>query len=134
MPAATPIANDGAGKLAGTNLNQVYEAIGALTAEVRGLRRDVQEDRKTASNYRAGVRKDIGDLVMRITHVEADMETVKRRSDEFQQASDTVKNMTAQAQGAGTLGHWLLKAGGWLLSAAAGAAAMWYQITGRPPP
>lgn len=118
----------------GTNLHQVYEAIGSLTAEVRGLRRDVQEDRKTASDYRAGIRDDMSKLVLRTTQLEADMGSVMRKTDELQQVTDDVKSMRQQAIGAGTAGRWALKIGGWVVSALAGAASVYYALTGRPPP
>lgn len=120
--------------MAETDLNKLYEAIGGLTAQVKGLRRDVQEDRRTAADYRAGMREELGKLVIRTTQLEADMTAVKAKTDKLESATDEVVVMRERALGAGTLGRWLLRIGGILLGAASGAAGVYYSMTGRPPP
>lgn len=115
-------------------MNELNRAIGELTAEVRGLRRDVQDDRTASASYRAGMRDEMGKIVMRQTHLEADVSSIKKKVEEHEQVTIEVKTLRTKAQGAGTLGRWLLKAGGWLLSAAGGFAAAWTMLTGRPPP
>lgn len=117
-----------------TNLNQIFEAIGGLTEQVKGLRRDVQDDRETAAKYRHGMRKELKDIASRTASLESDMKTVKERTHRVETVTDDVVEMRARAQGAGALGRVLLRAGLLLLSAASGAAGVWYAMTGRPPP
>lgn len=119
----------------------IYRILGELTGEVKGLRRDVQEDREASKEYRSAVRKDIQDVVLRITHVETETATLRRetssisrRVDKLQAVTDDVQELRAKAAGAGLLGHWLVRIGigvvtlgGWLY-----AAYAW--VVGRPPP
>lgn len=66
---------------------------------------------------------------------------IKHRLDGLEKAVDSIKPTTleyAQMRDrvvfAGSMGRGLWSVGKALLSAAAGAAAAWYAITGRPPP
>lgn len=112
----------------------IYQVLGELTAEVRGLRRDVQEDRKVLSSYRQAVRSDIQNMAIRLTHVETETAGLARQVDRLKRVTDDVEILRAKAAGAGLLGHWLVRIGvgvvtlgGWLY-----AAYTW--LTGRPPP
>lgn len=117
-----------------TSLNDLYRSIGGLTAEVKGLRRDVQEDRQTSATYRHDVREELANLILRTTYLETDMLAVKNKVEGVEKVTVEVTSLRTKAEGAGTLGRWLLRAGGWLLSAAGGFAAAWTMLTGRPPP
>lgn len=114
--------------------SELNRLVGELTAEVRGLRRDVQEDRKISADYRQGMREEIANLVLRTTHLETDLMAVKKQSDAAAEVTDKIKIMKERAIGAGTLGRWLLAAGSGVLGAAGGAAAVYTWLTGRPPP
>lgn len=116
------------------NLNQLFEAIGSLTAEVQGLRRDVQEDRKAAASYRAVVREEISGLVVRATRLEADMAAVSGRVEAMRRVTDDVVELRARAAGAGTLGRWLVRIGIAVVTLAGWAVAALDWLTGRPPP
>lgn len=120
--------------MAETGLNELNRTIGELTAEVRGLRRDVQEDRRTSSEYRQGVREELANLVLRQTHIEADVSTLKNKVDGMEKVTIEVTTLRSKAQGAGIMGHWLLKAGGWVLGAAGWLYGAYLWFTGRPPP
>lgn len=115
-------------------MNELNRAIGELTAEVRGLRRDVQDDRTTSANHRQGVREELSNIVLRQSHIETDMLALKNKVEGMEEVTIQVKTLSHKAEGAGTLGRLLLKLGGWLLSAAGGFAAAWTLLTGRPPP
>lgn len=117
-----------------TSLNRLYEAIGGLTAEVRRLRRDVQEDRSTSAAHRQGVREELSNLVIRQAHIESDMLSLKNKVEGMEKVTVEVTTLRTKAAGAGTLGRGLLRLGGWLLSAAGGFATAWTLLTGRPPP
>lgn len=121
-------------------MNELNRAIGELTAEVRGLRRDVQEDRQTSATHRQGVREELSNMVLRQTHIENDVMGLKNefasltsKVEAHEKVTVEVTTLRTKAAGAGTVGRWLLKLGGWLLSAVGGAAAAWTLLTGRPP-
>lgn len=116
------------------SLNKVYEAIGGLTAEVKGLRRDVQEDRSTSATHRQGVREELANIVLRQTHLEADVATLKNKVDGMEEVTVQVRTLRNKAQGAGMMGRWLLSAGGWILGAAGWLYGAYLWFTGRPPP
>ena len=93
-------------------MNELNRAIGELTAEVRGLRRDVQDDRTTSANHRQGVREELSNIVLRQSHIETDMLALKNKVDGMEEVTIQVKTLRNKAEGAGTLGRWLLKLGG----------------------
>lgn len=110
--------------------SNIERSLGIVVGKLEGIERRLERQDES----RAVLHQRLDQLVIRTTHLESDMTSMKARTDDFQTVSDSVRNMTAQAQGAGTLGRWLLKIGGWLISAAAGAASAYYTLTGRPPP
>lgn len=115
-------------------MNELNRAIGELTAEVRGLRRDVQDDRRVAADHRQGVREELSNIVLRQAHIETDVLALKNKVETMEEVTVQVKTLRNRAEGAGTAGRWLLRAGiaivtfaGWLVG-----AYTWF--TGRPPP
>lgn len=115
-------------------MDELNRLIGELAAEVRGLRRDVQDDRTASASYRQGMRDEMGKIVLRQTHLESDVSSIKAKVEDMEQVTIEVKTLRTKAEGAGTLGRWLIKIGGWVLSAAGGFAAAYTLLTGRPPP
>lgn len=122
----------GAGDLA--EMNELNRAIGELTAEVRGLRRDVQDDRTASANYRKGMRDEMGKIVLRQTHLESDVSSIKAKVDDMEQVTVQVKTMTTKAQGAGTLGRWLIRIGLGVVTLAGWIVGVYTYLTGKPPP
>lgn len=112
----------------------IYQILGELTAEVRGLRRDVQEDRELSKEYRAAVRDDIQKLVLRVTHVEVQTSSLSETVAKLQKVSDDVEVIRAKAVGAGLLGHWLVKIGIGVVTFGSWLYAAYLWLTGRPPP
>jgi hypothetical protein len=74
------------------------------------------------------------DLVIRQTHTESDVAFLRSKAEAHEKVTNEVTTLRTKAEGAGTAGMWLLKLGGWVLSAAGGFAAAWTLLTGRPPP
>jgi len=71
---------------------------------------------------RAVLHKRLDDLVMRTTHLESDLMSVKNQVKGVEQVTGDVKILRQQAQGAGTPGQWLIRFGmgvvgsaGWLV-------------------
>lgn len=115
-------------------MNELNRAIGELTAEVRGLRRDVQDDRTASANYRSSMRDEMGKIVMRQTHLEADMSSIKNKVDGMEKVTVEVTTLRTKAEGAGTVGRWLLRLGIAIVGFAGWVLGLYTWITGRPPP
>lgn len=127
--------------MAQASLNDIYNEIGKLTTAVQGLQRQIDSNEKRnadsikkADESRANVHRRLDEVVMRTTHLESDMVSVKSTVAGVQNVTDDIKAMRQQAVGAGTLGVWLWKIGGWVIGAAAGFMAAYTWLTGRPPP
>src|SRR5690606_26134213 len=123
------------------SLNDIYKQVGELIGSMKGLvskvddlKRDAAESEATSASYRQGVRDELGKLVMRTTHLETEMHSVKQQVQAQGAITEEVKVARDRVIFAGTLGRILWSIGKQLLAAAAGAAAAWYAITGRPPP
>ncbi len=115
-------------------MNELNRAIGELTAEVRGLRRDVQDDRTTSANYRASMRDEMGKIVMRQTHLETDVSSIKMKVEDMEQVTIEVKTLRSKAEGAGTLGRWLIRIGIGVVTCAGWIIGAYTYMTGKPPP
>lgn len=85
------------------------------------------ESRKRQYESQEKMSREMLDISYRLQTVEKQVEAFAPTSREYEQMRD-------RAIGAGTLGRWLWRIGGLLISAAAGAAAAWTTLTGRPPP
>ena len=115
-------------------MNELNRAIGELTAEVRGLRRDVQEDRRTSADHRQGVRAELANIVLRQTHLEADVSSLKNKVDAHEKVTVEVTTLRTKAEGAGTLGRWLIRLGIGIVTIAGWLIGGYTWLTGRPPP
>ena len=134
--------------MAGVNLNEIYQAIGSLTSAVQSLaekieaneRRNAQsiakvdDSLKDAAKSRADVHKRLDDLVIRTTHLEDEVHSVKEKTTAMQEVTDDVVSMRQRVQGAGWFGRISFRVavafvtfGGWL-------AWAYTALTGRPPP
>jgi len=123
------------------SLNDIYKQVGELIGLQKGLdgkvdelKKDAAEAEAKSSAYRQGVREELGKIVMRTTHLETELHSVKAKVDAQQAITDVVKTARDHALVAGRLGTILWKIGKVLLAAAAGAATTWYSLTGKPPP
>lgn len=123
------------------SLNQIYKLLGELTGDVRAingkvddLKTDMSESEATSALYRQGVRDELGKIVLRTTHLESDMSTVKSNVDRMRGVTDDVEKMRERALGAGTLGRWLIRIGIGVVTFAGWAAAAYTWMFHRPPP
>jgi len=83
---------------------------------------------------RAALHRRMDDLVMRTTHLETDLLSVKNQVKGVEQVTDDVKVLRQQAQGAGTLGQWLIRFGFAVVGVAGWLVGLYTWFTGRPPP
>lgn len=127
--------------MATAGLNEIYRAIGSLTEAVESLKDQISSNEKrnedairSANESRANVHRRLDDIVMRTTHLESGLTAVQKTIEEVEKVTVEVTTLRTKAQGAGTLGYWLLRLGGVVLSAAGGFAAAYTWLTGRPPP
>lgn len=124
-----------------TSLNDIYKSIGELTGAVKSLGKTMEENEKRnvkaieeANKSRGEVHRRLDDLVDRNSKLETDMTTVKQKVEAMEDVTVEVTTMRTRAEGAGTLGRWLLTLGGWVISAAVSIVAFYTYLTGKPPP
>ncbi len=123
------------------NLNQIYSKLGELSAVVVGLTEKIDSNERRnvdaiheANQSRSVLRHQMDNLLIRTTHLETNMATVSTKVIAMEEVTAEVTSLRLKAQGAGTLGYWLLRLGGFVLGAAGGFAAAYTWLTGRPPP
>lgn len=101
----------------------VEQALKALVDEMQRA----AEGRKSVYQKLEGVEREIIHIHHRLDLVERNVDSIRPTTAELERVRDRVLF-------AGKLGQALWSTGKALLSAAAGAAAAWYAMTGRPPP
>lgn len=110
--------------------SSVERTLGILLGKLEGI-----EDRlERADESRAGIHRRLDEVVMRTTHLEADVSAVKKKTEAIQSVTDDVVTLRSQAQGAGTLGRWLIRIGIGVVTAAGWLLGAYTYLTGRPPP
>jgi len=110
--------------------NNVERTLGILLAKIEGIEKRLER----ADVSRAGIHQRLDQLVIRTTHLEADVFSTKSKVEAIEDVTDAVVQLRERALGAGTLGRWLLWIGGGVITAGGWAAAIYTWITGRPPP
>lgn len=138
--------------MATTNLNDLYKAMGSLTQAVEGLKEQSERSEqslkeqiasnekrnedaiRSANESRANVHRRLDDIVARTTHLENNVAAVKKTIEEVKGVTDDVILMRTKAQGAGTLGRWLIRIGIAVVSSAGWFVGLYTWLTGRPPP
>lgn len=123
------------------SLNDIYDRLGQLTGTIKAvesrvteLQRDMAHSDEKSDASRANVHRRLDEVVMRTTSLENDVIGVKNKVERVEGVTDEIRALRQQALGAGTLGVWLWKIGGWVITAAAGFMAAYTWLTGRPPP
>lgn len=123
------------------SLNDIYKQVGELIGTVKGLggkvddlKHELAEAEATSAAYRQGVRDELAKLVVRATHLESDMSTVKERVEAHEKVTVEVKTLRSKAEGAGTLGRWLIRVGIGVVTVAGWIIGAYTWLTGRPPP
>ena len=104
--------------------------LGIILGKLEGI-----EDRLDRGDESRGqVHKRLDELVLRTTHLESDVSSIKVRTDDMQTVTDDVKKMQQKALGAGTLGSWLVRIGIGVVTLAGWIVGAYTYMTGRPPP
>lgn len=91
------------------NLNDIYKSIGILTAEVQGLRRDMEASERRASlenreadENRAIVHRRMDEIVSEVGVIKSDIATITSQVKDSKAVTDEVKNW--KMMGIGVLG------------------------------
>lgn len=119
------------GRKVAVGLNEIYKLVGGLGEAVRdiersleGLKKDIADSEQNSATSRANVHKRLDEVVLRTSTLESEVSIVKLKMDEMSGITDSVKELSQKAQGAGILGRVLLHLGialitlaGWLVSA-----------------
>ena len=108
-------------------LDERLAGIGKQLDMISIEQRSSAESRRKIYEGQERTEKEIIKLKHRLETVENGIEAIRPTTVELERVRDRV-------QFAGKLGQVLWSIGKGLLSAAAGAAAAWYALTGRPPP
>lgn len=126
----------------------INRALGVLMGKVNAIgeqltqtRHDMTTSEKKSDESRGNmhrrldeVRSEIYGLKMTSANQAAAIEGLKGSVAEMQAVTDDVKALRQQAQGAGTLGQWLIKIGIAVLAVAGWVVSAYTYLTGRPPP
>lgn len=134
-------ADERAGALALASLNEIYKLVGELTGAVkaieggiREIKQDLAASEETSSNSRAGIHLRLDDIVQRTANLESDMSVTKNKVEGMEKVTVEVTTLHSKAEGAGTLGRWLLRAGIGIVTVAGWIIGAYTYLTGRPPP
>ena len=132
--------NDGGGDI-NRALGVLIGKVDEIGKQLAATRQDMTESENKSDESRGNmhrrldsVQSEIHGLKMTSASQAAAIDDLKESVSEMQTVTDDVKTMRQQAQGAGTLGQWLIKIGVGVLALAGWLAAAYTQLTGRPPP
>jgi len=108
-------------------LDERLNSIERLLVGISEAQKETLESRRRGYEAQERTEREMIGINHRLTAVERSIEMIRPTTAELERVRDRV-------QFAGKLGSFLWSIGKGLLSAAAGAAAAWYALTGRPPP
>ncbi|MGE4340946.1 MAG: hypothetical protein AB7E55_34115 [Pigmentiphaga sp.] len=115
-------------------LGELGGTLKALDDKVDEIKDDISTSESTSSAYRQGVREELAKIVIRQTHLEADVSSLKRKIEGVEEVTGQVKTLSNKAEGAGTAGRLLLRAGIAIVGFVGWALGIYTWLTGRPPP
>jgi len=110
--------------------DNIERALGVVIGKIDGI--DDRLDRQDES--RAKLHERMDDMVMRTTHLESDMSSIKHKVESMEKVTVEVTTLRTKAQGAGTLGRWLIRIGIGIVTVAGWGIGVYTYLTGRPPP
>lgn len=104
--------------------------IGKLIGAVTALKEDISE----ASESRRRMHDELKALTLEIHTLRSEVKGLTERMNAIEPGVKDYLGVQQQVAGAGKLGKALWFIGGLVLAGASSAVAIWYQMTGRPPP
>lgn len=110
--------------------SSIDRQLGIVIGKLDGI--EDRLDRQDES--RAKLHKRMDEIVMRTTHLESDVSSVKSKVDDMEKVTIEVSTLRNRAEGAGTLGRWLIRIGIGVVTLAGWIIGAYTYVTGRPPP
>jgi hypothetical protein len=112
-----------------TNAN-IERTLGMVLGKLEAI-----DDRlERADESRSGLHRRMDDLVTRTGHLEADVGSIAKKVEDMEKVTVEVTTLRTKAQGAGTLGNWLIRFGIGVVMVAGWLTTAYTYVTGRPPP
>lgn len=108
----------------------VERTLGIILGKLEGM----DERMEKAETSRAGVHRRLDDLLQRTTHLEGEVAATKGKVEGMEKVTVEVTTLRTKAQGAGTLGRWLVRVGIGVVTLAGWLIGAYTWLTGRPPP
>lgn len=109
--------------------SNLERAIGIVLGKLDGI----EERLRHQDESRAKLYSKLDDAVIRLTHLEGDMFSVKSKVEAHEKVTVEVTTLRSKAEGAGTLGRWLIRIGIGVVTVAGWIIGAYTYITGRPP-
>lgn len=110
-------------------MDTLNKEIGALSASMQNIEREMAEARES----RRRQFEKLEGMERRLDRIEFRQENTEKTLGVMSPTVQEFATMKMQAAGAGKMGALLWKLGGWILAAAAGAAAYWSAISSHFP-
>ncbi|MDH4991026.1 DUF1515 family protein [Aquamicrobium lusatiense] len=110
--------------------SNIERTLGVVIGKLDGI--EDRLDRQDES--RAALHRRVDDLVLRQTHQEADIASIKHKVEGMEKVTSEVVTLRTKAQGAGAMGHWLIRIGMGVLAVAGWLYGAYLWLMGRPPP
>lgn len=104
--------------------------LGIIIGKLEGI--DERLTRQDES--RAKLHGRVDDLVVRTTHMESDVSSLKHKVEGMEKVTVQTTTLITKAEGAGTLGRWLIRLGIGVVTVAGWLIGAYTYVTGRPPP
>lgn len=118
----------------GARVARLDERLNSMDRTLAGILEALKDQNQTSSAYRSAMRDELGKLVMRTTQLEVDAGTIRRRIEDMEAVTVEVTTLRTKAEGAGTLGRWLVRIGIGVVTLAGWIVGVYTYLTGRPPP
>ena len=111
-------------------MDNVERALGVVIGKLDGI--EDRLDRQDES--RAKLHQGLDEQVMRLTHMESDVVSLKNKVEAHDKVTVEVTTLRTKAEGAGTAGRWLLRLGIGIVTFAGWLLGIYTWMTGKPPP
>jgi len=115
-------------------LGELTNGVKSIGEQVDKIQINMKDSEHKSDVSRANVHRRLDEYGDRTGHLEGAIKKLGGEVGEMKAVTDDVIALRQQAQGAGTLGHALLRVGGWVLASAGWAVGVYTYWTGRPPP
>lgn len=110
--------------------SNIERSLGVVIGKLDGI--EDRLDRQDES--RAALHRRVDELVLRQTHQETDILSIRTKVEGMEKVTSEVVTLRTKAEGAGVLGHWLIRIGMGVLGAAGWLYGAYLWMMGRPPP